>query len=201
MPIQRIARPELLERFCSRTHRALPSRGVPSRTNIPVPAETAASRSRALVPLFPRKMVHPAAANGYAGGTFEPIAAPFDSCAQGLQRPGGKERIFGFRGLRYLCGAFERAAIMSARWVIDLDPGSRICASIFETGLIALRRFFIYSFFQGLSHRGDGGSFENRKSQPPFDLSGPLVQQHLKAGNNPAPGVPAALENAVHRGL
>jgi hypothetical protein len=89
-----------------------------------------------------------------------------------------------------------------------LDPGSRICAFILETGFIALRRFFIYGFFQGLSHRRDSGSFEDRTSQPPFELSGPLVQQHVQTGHNGAPGIsggfgkrgPSGAVNYVHYG-
>src|SRR5208337_2062485 len=190
-PIQRVAVPSF-----SRASTAGPTgrcrrRGVPSSTNVPVPAEKTARRRRALVPLFPRKIGPSGCRQRYAGGAtctesaLHSIIAPEASSALAVKKVSSA-----LSGLPICAGPSERAAIMSVRWVIDLEPGSRICAFIFETGFIVLRRFFIYGFFQGLSHRLDGRSFKYDASQPPFELSGSLVQQHVQTGDNRAPGVP-----------
>src|SRR5208337_3092420 len=190
-PIQCIAVPSLCRASAAGPTGRCRRRGVPSSTNVPVPAEKTARRRRALVPLFPRKIGPSGCRQRYSGGAtrtesaLHSIIAPKASSALAVRKVSSA-----CSGWAISAGPSERAAIMSARWVIDLDPGSRICAFIFETGFIVLRRCFIYGFFQGLSHRRDGVSFEDRTSQPPFDLSSPLVQQHVQTGHNRAPCVP-----------
>ena len=79
---------------------------------------------------------------------------------------------------------------MSARWVIDFDPGRRISDAIFDAGLMSLTRFFIVrGFFQGFSHRGDNGIFRDGAPEPPLELGGPLVEKHIQSGYDPAPGL------------
>ena len=184
-------RPELFESFSGRTDRALPkARGSVEHKRSGPRREDGEKKAgaRAAVPEKNRSIRLPPAICRWRHP--DRIGAPFDYCPNASSALAVRNVSSAFSGLPISAGPCERAAIMSARWVIDLDPGSRICAFIFETDFMVLRRFFIYGFFQGLSHRRDGGSFEDRTFQPPFELSGPLVQQHVQTGHHRTPCVP-----------
>ena len=91
-PIQRIAAPSFSRASAAGPTGRCRRRGVPSSTNVPVPAEKTARRRRALVPLFPRKIGPSGCRQRNAGGAtrtesaLHSIVAPRASSALAVRK-------------------------------------------------------------------------------------------------------------------